>query len=76
MSMTNTLQNSQLQQAIEVVEALSQEEQHLLLEILLKRLQHQRRQRLVQEIQDVHQEVAEGAIRYGSVQDFLAELDA
>jgi ABC-type Fe3+/spermidine/putrescine transport system ATPase subunit len=74
--MTNTLQASPLQQAIDVVEALSSEDQQLLLEILLKRLQRQRRQQLVKEVQDVHQEVAQGAIQFGSVQDFLTELDA
>lgn len=74
--MTNALQTSQFQQAIEVVEALSSEEQQVLLEILLKRLQRQRRQQLVSEVQAVRQEVTEGAIQFGSVNDFLAELEA
>lgn len=74
--MTNTLQTSQFQQAIEVVEALSSEEQQVLLEILLKRLQRQRRQQLVSTVQEVRQEVTEGVIQFGSVDDFLAELEA
>jgi predicted GIY-YIG superfamily endonuclease len=73
--MTNTLRTSQFQQAIEVVEALSSEEQQVLLEILLKRLQRQRRQQLVSAVQDGRQDVAEDQIQFGSVNDFLAELD-
>jgi ABC-type branched-subunit amino acid transport system ATPase component len=74
--MTDALQTSRLQQAIEVAEALSLEERQLLLEILAKRLRRQQSQQLLEEIQEVRQEVANGSIKYGSVQDFLAELDA
>jgi hypothetical protein len=34
------------------------------------------RQQLLEEVQEIRQEVAEGAIKYSSVKDFLAELDA
>ena len=74
--MTDALRTSRLQQAIDVAEALSLEERQSLLEILAKRLQRQQRQQLLEEIQETRQDVANGGIRYGSVKDFLAELDA
>ncbi|MFP4007972.1 MAG: hypothetical protein ACLFV6_08235 [Spirulinaceae cyanobacterium] len=74
--MTDISQTSRLQQAIDVAEALSLEEQQLLLEILAKRLHQKQRQQLLEEVQEIRQEVAEGSIKYGSVKDFLAELDA
>lgn len=74
--MTDISQTSRLQQAIDVAEALSLEEQQLLLEILAKRLHQKQRQQLLEEVEEIRQEVAEGAIKYGSVKDFLAELDA
>jgi hypothetical protein len=51
--MTDALQTSRLQQAIEVAEALSLEERQLLLEILAKRLRRQQSQQLLEEIQEV-----------------------
>lgn len=74
--MTDALQTSRLQQAIDIAETLSLEERQLLLEILTKRLRLQQSQQLLEEIQDVRQDVANGSIKYGSVKDFLAELDA
>jgi len=74
--MTDISQTSRLQQAIDFAEALSLEEQQLLLEILAKRLHRKQRQQLLAEVQEIRQEVAEGGIKYGSVKDFLAELDA
>ncbi|MBD2449994.1 hypothetical protein H6G76_23090 [Nostoc sp. FACHB-152] len=73
--MTDISQTSRLQQAIDVAEALSLEEQQLLLEILSKRLHKKQRQQLLEEVQEIRQEVAEGRIKYGSVKDFLAQLD-
>ncbi len=74
--MTDALRTSRLQQAIDVAEALSPEERQLLLEILAKRLQRQQRQKLLDEVQEVRQDIAKGSIKYGSVKDFLVELDA
>jgi len=74
--MTDTMPISQFQQAIDVIEALSLEEQQQLLELLSQRLRQQHRCQMVQEIQEVHHEIAQGNIQYGSVKDFLAELDA
>jgi len=74
-TITDISHTSRLQQAIDVAETLSLEEQQLLLEILAKRLHTKQRQQLLEEVQEIHQEVAEGQIKYGSVKDFLAELD-
>lgn len=73
--MTGISPTSRLQQAIDIAETLSLEEQRSLLEILSKRLQSKDRQRLLADIQSIRQEASEGNIKYGSVQDFLAELD-
>jgi hypothetical protein len=74
--MTDARTTSRLQQAIEIAEALSLEEQQSLLEILAKRLRRQQGQQLLAAIQEIRQDVAKGSIQCGSVKDFLAELDA
>ncbi|XHX79752.1 MAG: hypothetical protein RBJ76_07465 [Stenomitos frigidus ULC029] len=61
--MTDALQTSRLQQAIDIAEALSLEERQLLLEILTKRLRRQQSQQLLEEIQDVREDVANGTIK-------------
>ncbi|OIP68791.1 MAG: hypothetical protein AUK43_14650 [Oscillatoriales cyanobacterium CG2_30_40_61] len=73
--MSERLETSRLQQAIDTVESLSFEEQNLIVEILVKRLQRNRREKLLQEVQEVQQEASEGMIKVGSVDDFLRELD-
>ncbi len=70
--MTDALQTSRLQQAIDIAEALSLEERQLLLETLTKRLRRQQSQQLLKEIQDVRQDVANDTIKNGSVKDFRA----
>lgn len=72
---TTTSSNSAFQQAIEAVEALPLEDQQVLLELLQRRLADQQRRALSQEVAEVRQECAEGKVRFGSVSDFLAELD-
>lgn len=74
--MPKSVKTSRLQEAIDTVESLSIEEQNLIVEILLKRLQRKRRENLRQEIEEVRQEASEGQIKFGSVEDFLKELDA
>ncbi|NJL91807.1 MAG: hypothetical protein HC916_20045 [Coleofasciculaceae cyanobacterium SM2_1_6] len=74
--MPKTLQTSRLQQAIDTVESLSIEEQNLVVDIFLKRLQRKRREQLLQEINEIQQEISESNIKYGSVDDFLKELDS
>ena len=73
--MTDALPSSRFQQAIDVIEVLSLEEQQQLLDLLSKRLRQQRRSQILKEVEDIRQEIAQGNIRYGSVKDFLAELD-
>jgi len=73
--MTDAIQISRFQQAIDVIEALSLEEQQQLLDLLLKRLRQQRRSQILKEVQDIRQEIGQGNIRYGSVKDFLTQLD-
>ncbi|OWY63825.1 hypothetical protein B7486_50805 [cyanobacterium TDX16] len=63
------------QQAIESVESLPIEDREILLDILQKRLQERRRTNLYQEVREIKQEFAEGNVQFGSVGQFLAELD-
>ncbi|MEM8780865.1 MAG: hypothetical protein AAGF26_18780 [Cyanobacteria bacterium P01_G01_bin.49] len=69
------LKTSVFQQAIETVEKLSLEEQQILLDTIQKRLSQQRRGLLSQEITEIRQELAEGNVKFGSVDQFLEELD-
>jgi homoserine kinase len=68
-----TIKTSKFQQAIEAVEALSSDEQAMLLEIMQKRLVQQRRERLLQEVTEAERDYARGNVKRGSVGDFLAE---
>ncbi|MDJ0534439.1 MAG: hypothetical protein QNJ70_18500 [Xenococcaceae cyanobacterium MO_207.B15] len=68
-------QISSFQNAIVTVEALSLEEQSLLIDIIQKRLQQQKRRQLQQEIELVRQEYAEGKVTFGSVDDFMSQLE-
>ncbi|MUG92950.1 hypothetical protein F7734_11090 [Scytonema sp. UIC 10036] len=69
------MKTSALQQAIESVESLPIEDQEILLDILQKRLLERRRTNLYQEVREIKQEFAEGNVKFGSVDQFLAELD-
>lgn len=65
-------QPATLEAAIELIDALSLEDQTALIELLQKRI---RRQELIREIQEIRQEVAQGDVQFGSVADFLAAID-
>lgn len=69
------IKTSAFQQAIESVESLSLEEQEILLDIIQKRLHQQRRTNLTQEIKEIRQEFIQGQVKFGSVEQFLKELD-
>jgi hypothetical protein len=69
------MKTSAFQQAIESVESLSLEDQEILLDILQKRLHQQRRTNLTQEITEIRQEFTQGQVTFGSVDQFLKELD-
>ena len=75
MDVSQTQKTSSFQNAISVVEALSTEDQTLLIEIIQKRLQQQKRNKLKQEITEVRQEYREGKVTFGSVEDFMNELE-
>jgi len=66
---------SSFQQMVEAVEAMPLDEQEILLDIQQMRLSASRRSQLVQEVAEVRQEYAEGKVKFGSVDDFLADLD-
>ena len=66
---------STFQSALSAIEALSIEEQTLLIEIIQKRLQQQKRNQLKQEIEEVRQEYREGKVTFGSVEDFMNEIE-
>lgn len=69
------MRTSAFQQAIESVESLSLEDQEILLDLLQKRLHQAKRTQLSEEITEVRQEFAEGNVQFGSVAQFLAEVD-
>jgi hypothetical protein len=73
---SKTLKPSELQVAIEIVEALEPESQAILIDVIEKRLKQRRRAELVQTVEDVRDEFARGNFRSGSVSDLLAELDS
>jgi hypothetical protein len=67
--------NSAFQLAIESVESLSLEDQSILIELIQKRLQQQKRKELERQVQEVRQEYSSGNVKFGSVEDFLVDLD-
>jgi hypothetical protein len=70
-----TTQTSLYQKALEAVEALSLEDQKELIETLNNRFNLRQRQQLIAEIQEVQTEYKSGQVKFGSVNDFLEELD-
>ena len=60
---------------IATVEALSVEDQTILIEVIQNRLRQKKRDLLKQEVEDVRQEYREEQVKFGSVEDFLTELD-
>jgi glutaredoxin-related protein len=66
---------SGFQEALNVIESLSMDDQFALLDVLHNRLKLRQRHQIVQEVQEVRQEFMEGKFKTGSVDDFLAELD-
>ncbi|MGH2412948.1 MAG: hypothetical protein ACRDEA_04485 [Microcystaceae cyanobacterium] len=64
-----------LQQALEVVELLAPESQAVLVDVIQRRLQQQRRDKLVQAVKTAEQEYTEGNICRGTIADLMAELN-
>ncbi len=68
------VRTSRLQQALEVVEGLSSEEQEMLLEIAYRRFVEQRRADMAGEIVAARKAYRLGQVRRGTVEDLMAEL--
>jgi hypothetical protein len=60
---------------LEAVEALSVEDQRELIETLNHRFNLRQRQQLITEVKEVQTEYELGQVKFGSVSDFLEELD-
>ena len=74
--MSQALKTSLFQEALTAIEALSLDDQAALIDVLNNRLKLRQRQQVVKEVREVQQEYREGKFKYGSVDDFLAELDS
>jgi len=72
--MSQTVASSYLEKAIETVEALSAEDQAILIEIVRQRLIQQRRAELTKEIAEAREAYRRGDVRRGTVAELMAEL--
>lgn len=63
-----------VQQVLEAVEALPEEEQWMVVEIISNRLRRLRRQQLVEEVEEARSAYQRGEARRGRVDDLLREL--
>ena len=73
--MVKIYSESAFQNAIEAAEQLSVDERMVLLDVLRQRIQQTNRQELVTEVTAVREEYKAGNVRFGSVSDFMSELD-
>lgn len=62
------------QEALEVVESLSEYQQENLLDIIRRRLIEHKRQSLVESIKQAREEYARGEVRKGNVADLMKEF--
>lgn len=67
--------SSSFQQALEAVEALSVDDQVVLLDILHKRLVEQKREQLRREVAEAEADYENGNVKRGAVNDVMAELE-
>jgi hypothetical protein len=73
--MTQTEKGSIFQKAIDTVEALSPEEQNMLIDIIQNRLKQQHRDELLKAVAESEKDYELGNVRRGTVADLMAELD-
>ena len=73
--MTQAEKSSIFQKAIDTVEALSPEEQNMLIEIIQNRLKQQHRDELLKAVAESEKDYELGNVRRGTVADLMAELD-
>ncbi len=69
------MNTSLLQKALDVVESLTLEDQRVLFNILDNRLKQNQRQEIIQDIKEVRLEYEQGKVQFGTVDEFLEELD-
>jgi len=65
---------SHLQEAIETVEALSPDDQTLLIEVVRHRLVQNRRMEMAAEVTEARADYQRGQVRRGTVADLMKEL--
>lgn len=63
------------QEALEIVESLSDHQQDNLIDIIRKRRIERRREALLENIKEAQAEYARGECRTGTVEDLMASLD-
>jgi hypothetical protein len=73
--MTQSEKTSTFQKAIDIVEALSPEEQNILIDIIQNRLKQQHRDELLKAVAETEKDYELGNVRRGTVADLMAELD-
>lgn len=71
----STTEQSKFQQAIDLVESLSIDEQAVLIDLIQKRLHQKRRSQLIQEVKAAEADYVQGNVRRGTVANLMAELD-
>ena len=62
------------QQALEMIESLSEEERKSLLEIVTRRLTEERREEIAHAVAEARKDYASGDVRRGTVDDLLRDL--
>jgi hypothetical protein len=72
--MSQNTHTSQFQQAIEVVESLSADDQLLLIDVIKRRLIEKRRTEIAQAAADTVLAVHEGRAKFGDVKDLRRDL--
>jgi len=61
-------------EALEIIESFPEEQRESMVEIVKRRLIEERRERLVQTIEEAREEYAHGEVRRGTVDDFMHEI--
>ncbi len=68
-------QSSRLQEILDTIEALTIEEQAILVEILMHRLHEHRRSQLIAEVKEARTAYQRGEAYRGTVEDLMRELE-
>jgi len=66
--------SSRIQDALEIVETLSSEDQLILIGIIRQRLREQRREQLTEEIAQARADYKSGNVKYGTAQDIIEDI--